>query len=325
MTNGYYNNGGNGNGNGNFNNGNDGAVADGNGRGINIVTMMDCRIAGFPDYLPAHIKQGAQKPTQAQANFTVYQNIGNKKFAFPITAWGKMADVVARGGATGKQLQLICTVHSYRGRVWLPTPDGAQPQFVLRPDGQPLLIEKIGFTVESILFGKDSEKTIQAEINANFRPRGWNDPAQPGYQQWREICRRNNNLQFAQNMTWFGYAKVKPVNGTIYIEQNQNNGGGWQQQNQQTGNATQYQHNSGAVGGGFNQNQNNNGGWQQQNQNNGGNQQGGQPEYINGQYVGNRMNNQQNGQYNNNGNGYNPNHQFQPNQANQNNGAGVVM
>lgn len=321
MMNGFY---GNANGNGNFNNNNTGnneGNTSSGGNGFNNVNLFDCRIAGTPDYIPAHTKPGATKVTQAQTNFTVFQNRFGKKHTFQVTAWGKMADVIARGGATGKQLNLVCSLHSYRGRVWLQVPDGSQSQFVLRPDGQPLMIEKTGLTVEELMFGKDSEKTIQEEIKANFRPQGWNNPASPGYQQWRDICRRNNSIQFEPNMQWFGYARVKQVNGTLAIGNNNNsyqqqqlpnNNNGWQQ-NQQTGNATQYQGNSGAVSGGFGQNNN---GYQQNQNNNGGN-----PEYVNGQYVGQQMPNQQ--QQNNTG--YNPNHQFQPNQANQNNGVGVVM
>lgn len=235
-------------------------VASGNGRGINTITMIDCRLAGPADYIPAHIKQGTQKEIPAQANFTVFQNIRDKKMAFPVTAWGKMADVIARGGATGKQLHLVCSAHSYRGRVWYPTPEGVQPQFVLRNDGQPLLVEKIGFTVENISFGKDSEKTIQEEINAGFRPHGWNNPADPGYQVWREICRRNNSLQYTVGMVQFGYAKVKQVNG-VAIQAPAHQNVVWPQ-NTQIGQATHYQNT-------------------------------GTPMYVNNQYVGNAMPNQQ--------------------------------
>ena len=235
-------------------------VASGNGRGINTTSMIDCRLAGPADYIPAHIKQGTQKEIPAQANFTIFQNIRDKKMAFPITAWGKMADVIARGGATGKQLHLVCSVHSYRGRVWYPTPEGVQPQFVLRNDGQPLLIEKIGFTVENISFGKDSEKTIQEEINAGFRPHGWNNPADPGYQVWREICRRNNSLQYTAGMIQFGYARVKQVNG-VAIPAPAHQNVVWPQ-NTQIGQATPYQNT-------------------------------GTPMYVNNQYVGNAMPNQQ--------------------------------
>lgn len=200
-------------------------AGNGNGRGFNSANLTNCRVAGNPTYIPAHTKAGASKVTQAQTNFTVFQNIWNKKHEFKITAWGKMADAIAKGAPTGKQLFLECSLHTYRGRVWLPTPQGAERQFVLRGDGQALTETKVGLTLERMIFGADSAKTIQEEIQTGFRPVGWNDPTQPGYQTWRNICTQNNALIFQQGMTRFGYANVQLPNGQIaYGNTNQNQG-----------------------------------------------------------------------------------------------------
>jgi hypothetical protein len=278
-----------------FNNNADNNTNNSGNRGFNSVNLTNCRIAGPATYIPAHTKPGATKPTDAQAKFTVYQNIRNKKMEFRITAWGKMADVIARGGSTGKQIHLQCSIHSYRGRVWLPTPDGAQRQFVTRADGQPLMETKIGFTLEHMNFGVDSSKTIQEEIQSGFRPVGWSDPTQPGYQQWRQICANNNAIQFQPGMTQFGYAKVSQPNGQV-VQNNANNNFNQQNQMPNTGAAQQFQQ---PVAPQQNQNfqQANVGGFQgaaqqpvapQQNQNN--------AQYVNGQYVGQAMPNHQNNQ-----------------------------
>lgn len=288
----------------NFNTNGNTPARTGNGRGINTLTLIDCRLAGPVNYHPRHRKPGATKDTQAQANGTVYQNIRDKKVTIPITAWGKMADVLARGGATGKQLHLVCSVHSYRGRVWVPVADGQAPQCVMLADNQPLLIEKIGFTVESLSFGIDSAKTVQEELQSGFRPAGWNDPATPGYQEWRNRCQANNSIQFDPNThaQWFGYARVKPVNGQIVVAQpggqgyqGQGQGQGYQTpantqqgnaQQYQQANTQQYQQNSTAVQNGFQGAGNA--------QTSGNAQTGGNPQYVNGQYVGQQMQNQQN-------------------------------
>jgi len=249
----------------------------GNGHGINVVTLIDCRIAGPATYIPEHPKQNAQpgdKNIQAQADFTVFQNIRDKKMTFEITAWGKMADVVARGGATGKQVHLVCSLHSFRGKVWFPVPDGAPRSFVTRADGQPLLIEKTGLTLEDISFGTDSAKTIQEEIARGFRPVGWNDPANPGYQDWRNRCAQNNALQYQPGMEWFGYAKVKTYGQPTQQQFNQ------PQYAQQQGQAQPYnQQNYGFQGATNTQNPQP----QQYPQQNVG---GTNPQYVNGQYVG---------------------------------------
>lgn len=255
-------------------------TSNGNGKGFNNVNLFNCRIAGPATYIPAHTKPGAAKAIDAQANFTVYQNIRDRKMEFRVTAWGKMADIIARGGATGKQIHLECSIHSYRKRVWLPTPNGAQRQFVTLADGQPLMETAVGFTLEHMTFGVDSAKTIQEEIQSGFRPIGWNDPTQPGYQEWRNRCAQNNAIEFQQGMTQFGYAKVATPEGVIAPKSygnNFNNG-------QNTGAAQQYQQPQ--------QNQGFNQGFQ------GANQQCQQPQtqpnqgnatYVNGQYVGQQM------------------------------------
>lgn len=269
-------------------------TSNGNGKGFNNVNLFNCRIAGPATYIPAHTKPGAAKAIDAQANFTVYQNIRDRKMEFRVTAWGKMADIIARGGATGKQIHLECSIHSYRKRVWLPTPNGAQRQFVTLADGQPLMETAVGFTLEHMTFGVDSAKTIQEEIQSGFRPIGWNDPTQPGYQEWRNRCAQNNAIEFQQGMTQFGYAKVATPEGVVAPKSygnNFNNG-------QNTGAAQQYQQPQQNQGyqqpqnQGFNQPVAPNQGFQ------GANQQYQQPQtqpnqgnatYVNGQYVGQQM------------------------------------
>ncbi len=189
------------------------ATVKASGNGFNAVTLIDCRIAGAPSYYPAHLKDG--KTVQAQTEFTVYQNVRNRKMAFKVNAWGKMADVIARGGAPGKQVHLVCNIHSYKGRVWVEDQASGQFTFLTKPDGQPILTDKVGLTVENLTFGVDSAKTIQEEIQTGFRPVGWNDPASPGYLEWRNRCAQNNAVQFVPGMETFGYAKVRKVNGQV--------------------------------------------------------------------------------------------------------------
>lgn len=186
-----------------------------NGNGANTATFIGCRIAGAPTYTPAHMREGAAKPMVAQCTFNVFQNIRGKRLVFNMTAWGKMADSIARGGATGKEVTIIGSANSYEGRVWLPSVNGQPSQFVTKSDGTPLTITKIGFTIEKLSWGADSAKTIQEEITAGQRPQGWNDPTQPGYVAWREECARRNAAQYVPGSEWFGYARVRQPNGQI--------------------------------------------------------------------------------------------------------------
>ena len=293
---------------------------EGGNTGANSVQMMGCRIAGSPNYTPAYVKTGGDpnKPIQAQCKFAVYMNVRNRKMKFDITAWGKMADIIARSGATGKEITIFAEMNSYKGRVWLPTPDGQPRQHVTLADGQPLLIDKVGFTIRQMHWGPDSAKTIQEEIMAGKRPQGWNDPTSPGKQQWMQICADRNRQQYQAGMNQFGYARVTmPTNGQVVEGNIANNaqGGGYNQIGQAQ---MQPQQN-------MQQNMQNQqvGGYQQPNQQIQPQQQmqPNQPVNINGQHMGYAMPNQQQAQPMQNG-GYQPQQQpmgYNPNQQQQSN------
>jgi len=188
-----------------------------NGNSLNVVTFMGARIAGQSTYTPSHLKAGAAKPTSAMVEFTVYQNQGEKKHAFKITAWGKMADVIARSGSIGKELQLVCTASSFDGRVSVLQPDGSF-QYALKPDGSFITTKKIGFTLQSIVFGTDSSKTIANEIAQGLRPADWNVAGGAGNVQWLSICAQRNATQYIAGQPVFGNARVRELtNGAVAV------------------------------------------------------------------------------------------------------------
>lgn len=198
---------------------------------INTVTLVAARVAGAPTYTPEHIPVGgsADKPQRAMSTFKVFQNINGKASKFAITAFGKMADVIARSAATGKELTLICEVHSYEGKVPEPNQNqGAPVRFICGADGQPLLVEKTGFILRRIHFGADSDKTVQTEIQAGQRPALWNVAGHQDNLNWKSICAQRNATVFRPGMTHFGYAIVKNPHGQIVTRQENapvNNGG----------------------------------------------------------------------------------------------------
>lgn len=310
--------------------------------GANQTQLMGCRIAGPGNYIPAHRQNNnPDKINQAQCKFTVFQNIRGKRMRFDITAWGKWADTIAKYGATGKEITIFGELNSYRGRVWMQTPDGTPRQCYTHPDGSPVYVDKIGITLKNGHFGPDSDKTVQEEIRAGIRPQGWDNSATPGKQQWREICATRKQMQYQPGMERFGYARVSlPNNGQVVAGGNvatQANGGGY---GGNTGQANM-QPNAGGnnqgggytapnTGGGYNPAPNGNGGGY------GGGQTGGyqpnqpvapgngnQPVEVNGQHMGYAMPNGQGGNQGGNG-GYQPNNQ-PAGYAAPNNGGGVNM
>lgn len=211
--------------------------------GANLTQLMGCRIAGPGDYIPAYMKPGQNKVIQAKCKIAVYQNVRGKKLKFEVTAWGKLADAIAKYGATGKAITIFGELNPYKGRVWMQTPPGTPRQCYTDASGQPIMSDKVGITIKSMNLGADSAKTIDEEIAAGIRPVGWNDTRSPGKQQWLNICAQRKAMQFQEGMQFFGYARVTlPENGSIIVGNAANNAqGGYGGYNGQTGQAQQVQ------------------------------------------------------------------------------------
>ncbi len=176
-----------------------------------IATIIAARIAGRPTYTPAHTVPGVDKPRSAKIEFNVFKNRGEKKLVFRVTAWGGMADAIARGGAVGKEITLMAEIIPFEGRVWMPLPDGSH-QFVTKPDGTPLMQWKTGYTIMDMNWGADSAKSIANEIAQGLRPAGWNQVGTPDHQAWLQICANRNAAKFQQGMVTFEYANVNIAN-----------------------------------------------------------------------------------------------------------------
>lgn len=181
------------------------------------VNFTGVRAAGNPVYVPAYIQNGTGKQIRQMATVNVYHNTGQKTDSkFKLTGWGKMADIMARSITGGKKLTVWCTANTFRGQV--PTP-GLQPgqplTFVTGADGQPITVEKIGFTIEDIDFGVDSAKTITEEIQAGIRPAFWSTLGHADNVAWLALCKQRNDAQYIQGNAKFGYADVRMPNGTV--------------------------------------------------------------------------------------------------------------
>lgn len=187
----------------------------GSARSEAIVILTSVRVAGNPDYVPAHIAAGKDKPTSQRAMFRVFHNDGGAKpNVFGCTAWGKLADAIARGAAPGKEIQIRGKLESFDAKVWEDGPQGKQPS--RNPDGTFKLTTKVGIKVDSIIFGSDSATLITKEIGTGSRPPLFNVIGSQDEMNWKNVCKQRNAEQFVPGAEFFGYAKVMmPANAQL--------------------------------------------------------------------------------------------------------------
>ena len=170
---------------------------------------MGARVAGQVTYILPHIKNGKNINQRCIIPVYVNSNKGTNRDGSPgrsdqfrFVAWGKLADICARSLPKGKALDCVCSPHSYEGRIY-----DAQGNMRVDNTGQPITVERVGFTVEKIVFGEESQKEIDQEIATGRRPVNWNNPQHPDYQTWLSILQTRQSAEYAGGNT-FGHARV---------------------------------------------------------------------------------------------------------------------
>lgn len=190
----------------------------GTSKSFNSVNLIGCRVAGKPVYTPAYMPANGGDMVRQKLTFTVYQNLRNDKTSkFKITVWGKLADICARSCGTGKELNISGRLNSFQGKVPMPGQVDGQPvQWVCDAAGNPITVEKVGVTVENIIFGADSDKLVAEEIQSGQRPQFWNVVGHADNIQWKTICQQRNATNYVNGNSAFGYAIVRmPHQGTV--------------------------------------------------------------------------------------------------------------
>ena len=177
--------------------------------------LIGVRVAGAPMYTPAYMPVGGTKPIRQMATVSVIQNVGDQKNTYKLTAWGGMADTIAKSCAPGKELTFKCTINTFKGRIPLTTVPGQPVSYQLDANGQFLTTTKVGFTIDNIHFGFDSRDQLIKEIQEGIRPQFWNVPGHADEGRWKQMIEARNNLKFVPGSQRFGYATVRQPNGQL--------------------------------------------------------------------------------------------------------------
>lgn len=182
--------------------------------GLGTGSFMGARVAGIAGtppltYIQAHVKNGKNINQRCIIPVYINSNKGTNRDGTPgrsdrfrLVAWGKLADICARSLSKGKALDCVYSPHSYEGRIY-----DAQGNMRVDNVGQPITVERVGFTIEKIVFGEDSQKEIDLEVQEGRRPVSWNVPNHPDNALWSKMLQDRQNLQFTGGSV-FGFARV---------------------------------------------------------------------------------------------------------------------
>lgn len=163
-------------------------------------------------FVPAHINAAGKKVSH-RCEIPVYCNShrgaeGGKRSMFKLVVWGELARKCALTLSPGKAIDVLVEMSSYDGKVYV------NRQAVLGAEGTPLTVNKTSLTIMRICFGEEAAKHIAGEIASNLRPQGWDNPASPDFQLWKNELQRRIALQYTGGER-FGYARVITPTGQI--------------------------------------------------------------------------------------------------------------
>ena len=180
--------------------------------------FVNVRTAGEITFIPAHILGG--KRISSKAVISAYYN-SNKGAdgkgtheSYKFVVWGKLAETCCKVLSKGSEFSVFTTPNSFAGRVF--TPEGLQK---LGSDGQPVMTNKVSFTVTDISFGQESSMLIANEIATGRRPMNWDTDGHPDQATWKAVLKQKHATpwDFASK-TWFNARVSVPMGAQLDYE-----------------------------------------------------------------------------------------------------------
>ena len=181
--------------------------------GLAVCTFAGIRVSSQLTYIPAHINAGGKRisakvtiPVAKNSHKGTNQKDGSKGRTdfFTLTAWGKLADIMARSCPVGKALDVVCEPRSYMGQLYnsdrTPRLDAA---------GVAIEVPKTSYNiVMSPVFGEESNTQIGKEIQHGLRPQNWNVDGHPDYALWTSILQQRQAYNWDGQSPTFLFARV---------------------------------------------------------------------------------------------------------------------
>jgi hypothetical protein len=155
-------------------------------------------------YTPAHrAPDGRLVSSRLEMTVIVNEYGAKEPDAYKVIAWGGRADMFAKSLSKGKEMHFFLTSKSYFKKVY-----NNQNTIALNPDGTPITVRALSYTIRDFTYGADSNAQVNGEIAAGIRKVGWDDPKHPAHAEWLTKLSARKAL-FYQGGATFGYAVVK--------------------------------------------------------------------------------------------------------------------
>jgi hypothetical protein len=125
----------------------------------------------------------------------------NKLGTFTLFAYGKTALICCSVLSPGKSIDVTCVPNTENVPL---IRNGVK---VLDSNNNVVFVNKVSFDITNIIFGEDSQRFIDMQINAGLRPPRWNDICHPDYVIWKKVLKQWNYIKPNRRRKFIGYAR----------------------------------------------------------------------------------------------------------------------
>ena len=182
----------------------------GRSAGIFMAFGSNFRVSNQPTYTPGYtrgdglvINQRIKIPVAMNGLKNAKTGVAGRDF-FQIVAWGKLADFCAKTLNKGRAFDAVVAPHTFQSRYFV----GNVP--LTGPDGQPVMIDRVAFTIIGGTFrlGEEATELVNEEIRTGRRHQFWNVKNHADQVGWMQLIAARNAIPFNAQSPTFGFAKV---------------------------------------------------------------------------------------------------------------------
>lgn len=180
----------------------------GRNAGIFMGFGSNFRVSSQLSYTPGYVRQDGVTVNQRVKIPCAMNGLKNQKTGiagtdfFQLVAWGKLADFCAKTLNKGRAFDAVVAPHTYQSRYF----QNNVP--VIGTNGQPLLIDRVAFTITQFRIGEEAKELVDEEIRAGRRPQFWDTKNHQDNLLWLQIIAQRKAVVFNPGLPEFGYAKI---------------------------------------------------------------------------------------------------------------------